>query len=137
MKGLAQYQQISQETDVMDADPHRLIQLLMEAVLERLNMAKGCIQRKDYAGKARVTNNIMTIIGSLRSFLNFDANSELCDRLYSLYEYMEHTLLEASAQNDLTKIDEVADLMRSIKEAWDAIAAETASEGTGQVAQSV
>lgn len=121
MKPSEQYQQIGHQTDVMEANPHRLIQLLMNAVTERLKVAKAAIERKDYATKARLINNVISIIGSLRMSLNFDANSELCERLDALYDYMNNRLLEASALNDTAKVDEVAELMTSIKSAWDEI----------------
>lgn len=121
MNPLMQYQQVGQQTDVMEANPHRLIQLLMSAVIERLNMAKGCMERGDFSNKARLINNLLAIIGTLRSYLDHDADTDLCARLDSLYEYMEFTLFEASAQNDCAKIDEVSALMRNIKEAWDSI----------------
>jgi len=34
---------------------------------------------------------------------------------------MERTLLQASAKNDLAKLDEVLTLLRSVKEGWDGI----------------
>ena len=41
---------------------------------------------------------------------------------------MERTLFEANAKNDLAKLDEVADLLRSVKEGWDGIRDEAVSQ---------
>ena len=49
-------------------------------------------------------------------------------RLESLYDYMERTLFEANAKNDVAKLDEVADLLRSIKDGWDGIREEATSK---------
>ncbi|AKV95040.1 flagellar protein FliS [Marinobacter sp. CP1] len=121
MNGLQAYQRVSNQTSTMDADPHRLIQLLYNGAIERINMAKARIQAKDYAGKGKLINKAIEIIGGLRSFLDFEKGGELAARLEALYDYMERTLLEASAKNDTAKLDEVLNLLRSVKEGWDGI----------------
>ena len=121
MNGLQAYQRVSNQTSTMDADPHRLIQLLYNGAIERINMAKARIQAKDYAGKGKLISKAIEIIGGLRSFLDFEKGGELAARLEALYDYMERTLLEASAKNDTAKLDEVLNLLRSVKEGWDGI----------------
>lgn len=121
MNGLKVYQHVNVQTSITDADPHKLIQLLYSGAIERINMAKSKVQARDYAGKAQLLNKAIEIIGGLRSFLDFEKGGELAVRLDALYEYMERTLLEASSKNDVAKLDEVLGLLRSVKEAWDAI----------------
>ncbi|EHJ05415.1 flagellar export chaperone FliS [Marinobacter manganoxydans] len=121
MNGLQAYQRVNTQTSITDADPHRLIQLLYNGAIERINMAKSRIQAKDYGGKAQLINKAIEIIGGLRSFLDFAQGGDLAARLEALYDYMERSLLEASAKNDLAKLDEVLTLLRSVKEGWDGI----------------
>lgn len=121
MNGLQAYQRVNTQTSITDADPHKLIQLLYNGAIERINMAKSRIQAKDYAGKAQLINKAIEIIGGLRSFLDFEQGGDLAARLEALYDYMERTLLQASAKNDLAKLDEVLTLLRSVKEGWDGI----------------
>ncbi|MCG8516405.1 flagellar export chaperone FliS [Marinobacter sp. CA1] len=128
MKGLQQYQRINTQTSITDADPHRLIQLLYNGAIERINMSKARIQVKDYEGKARLINKAIEIIGGLRSFLDFDQGGDLAPRLDSLYEYMERALLDASLTNDVARLDEVIELLRSIKEGWDGIREEVVQQ---------
>lgn len=128
MKGLKAYQQVNTQTSITDADPHKLIQLLYNGALERINMAKARMQAKDYAGKGKLIGKAIEIIGGLKSFLDFEKGGELAARLEGLYDYMERTLLEASARNDVAKLDEVADLLRSIKGGWDGIREEAVAQ---------
>ena len=121
MNGLQAYQRVNTQTSITDADPHELIQLLYNGAIERINMAKSRIQAKDYGGKAQLINKAIEIIGGLRSFLDFEQGGDLAARLEALYDYMERTLLQASAKNDLAKLDEVLTLLRSVKEGWDGI----------------
>ncbi len=132
MNGLQAYQRVNTQTSIIDADPHKLIQLLYDGALERINMAKARVQAKDYAGKGKLIGKAIEIIGGLRGFLDFEKGGDLAARLEGLYDYMERTLLEASAKNDIAKLDEVANLLRSIKEGWDGIRDE-AVEQSAQV----
>ena len=51
MKAMKQYQQVSIEAQVSDANPHRLIQLLMQGGLERLAQARGAMEREQIPEK--------------------------------------------------------------------------------------
>jgi flagellar protein FliS len=128
MKGLKAYQQINTQTSITDADPHRLIQLLYNGALERINMAKARMQAKDFEGKGKLISKAIEIIGGLRSFLDFEKGGELSARLESLYDYMERTLFEANLKNDIAKLDEVAKLLRAVKEGWDGIRGEVVAQ---------
>jgi flagellar protein FliS len=44
--------------------------------------------------------------------------------LASLYDYMQRRLLHANLKNDTAAIDEVAELLRDLKQAWDAMPVE-------------
>ena len=127
MNGLQAYQRVNTQTSITDADPHKLIQLLYNGALERINMAKARMQVKDFEGKGRLISKAIEIIGGLRGFLDFEKGGDLSARLESIYDYMERTLFEANAQNNIAKLDEVADLLRSIKDGWDGIREEATS----------
>ena len=121
MNGLQAYQRVNTQTSITDADPHKLIQLLYNGALERINMAKARMQAKDYEGKGKLITTAIEMSGGLRSFLDFEQGGDLAARLEGLYDYMERTLFEANARNDVARLDEVANLLRSIKEGWDGI----------------
>ncbi|WP_119393873.1 flagellar export chaperone FliS [Salinibius halmophilus] len=119
-QGIAQYQRVSTQTSVMDADPHRLIQLLFNGALAKMAVARGAIERKNFEEKNRALNSAIDIVNGLRESLNLDAG-DLAGNLDNLYEYMIFRLFEANAKNDVARIDEVHGLLSQIKEAWDAI----------------
>lgn len=121
MNALQAYQQVNTQTSITDADPHKLIQLLLDGALERINMAKNRIEAKDYAGKGNLISKAMEIIGGLRGALDFEQGGELAANLEALYDYMERGLLEASVRNDVDKLEEIAGLLRTVKEGWEGI----------------
>ncbi len=129
MNALHQYQAINTQTSVIDVDKHRLIQLLFEGALERINTAKSKISAKDYEGKNRLINKSIEIISGLRSFLDKGQAGELASNLEDLYLYMEGRLFEANVKNDVSILEEVAGHLRTVKEGWDGIREEALEKG--------
>lgn len=123
-QGIKQYQSVSTETSIMDADPHRLIQLLFEGALARISTAKGHMERKEYDRKSDMINSAIDIIGGLQDSLNTDTG-EVALNLERLYDYMIRRLFEANARNDSAVLDEVSGLLVQIKSAWDQIREES------------
>lgn len=119
--GAKQYQQVNVTSEVLDADPHRLIQLLMEAALTRMSQAKGAIERGEMDTKANLLGRVLEIIQTLQNSLNHSAGGEVSVNLERLYDYMNRRLLQATARNDLDMIDEVMGLMLQVKQGWDGI----------------
>ena len=121
-EALKQYRQLGLETQINNASPHRLIQLLMEGALERLVAAQAAMERGDTATKGVLIGKTMGIISGLRSSLDMSVSgSDLSENLDSLYDYMGRRLLEASTFNKVEMVVEVIDLFKTIKSGWDGI----------------
>ncbi|MDN6870829.1 flagellar protein FliS [Pseudomonas citronellolis] len=121
MAALRQYQNVGVQAQLHEASPHRLIQMLMEGGLSRIAQARGAMQRGQMAEKGQLIGKAVAIVGGLRDGLNLEAGGDYAERLNALYIYMGRRLLEANRQNDEHMLDEVANLLRSIKEGWDGI----------------
>jgi|SRR5690606_29215390 flagellar protein FliS len=119
-EALKQYRRLGIESEVSNASPHRLIQLLIEGAISRLAAALGAIERNELALKGESISKAIDILGGLRASLDM-SEGELSQRLDQLYEYMNFSLLEASAANDADKVGEVIQLLKTIKSAWDEI----------------
>ncbi|QEY12990.1 MULTISPECIES: flagellar export chaperone FliS [unclassified Cellvibrio] len=124
-EALKQYQKLGIESEVSHASPHRLIQLLFEGALGRLAAAQGAMERGDIAVKGEMLGKAIGIVGGLRSSLDMEAG-EISERLDQLYEYINLRLLEASAQNDIDKVVEVIQLLKTVKSGWDEIGPQAA-----------
>lgn len=117
----AQYKRINTESAVEQASPHQLIQMLMNGALERLIQAKAAMERGDTALKGLLIGKATDILGGLQSSLDPKHSPDLVDKLSALYDYMQRRLFEANIKNDPGMIDEVSDLMRTVKSSWDEI----------------
>ena len=119
-KNIKAYKVNNLQADLSVADPHRVIQLLMQGLLERLGKAKGYIERREYEKKAETISSILAILNGLQDSLDL-TQGEISDNLLALYEYMKNRVMDANVQMDNAPLDEVANLMITIKSAWDQI----------------
>lgn len=127
-----QYRQTSVASAVLDADPHRLIALMLSGARERARMAAACLSRDDgrrgdFARKAQAISEASAIVGSLNGALDINAGGEIATGLRALYDYIQRRLLEANIGNDAAPLREVDDLLGDIENAWMAIAPGTAT----------
>ena len=119
--GLNSYNQVAVQTDANTASPHKLIQMLMEAALDKIAKAKGLIENKQIAEKGKQIGTVVSIVDALRASLDHNVGGEISANLDALYDYMIRKLTEANATNDVNLLDEVSKLIREIKVGWDAI----------------
>lgn len=119
--GAAEYQKIDAQTGVVDADPHRLVQLLMGGAIDRIALAKGHIERGEISAKGLMISKAITIISGLQGALEQEKGGKLAQDLNALYDYMSERLVAANLHNDIEALDEVAYLMGTIKQGWDGI----------------
>ncbi|AFK71136.1 flagellar export chaperone FliS [Pseudomonas putida SJTE-1] len=121
MLALRQYQKVNGVAQTSEASPHRLVQMLMQGGLDRMAQAKGAIARNDIAQRGILLGKAIDIIGGLREGLDLENHGDNLAELDSLYIYMSRRLTEANLKGDPTIIDEVARLLITVKEGWDAI----------------
>ena len=121
VSAMKQYQQVSVHSGIMDASPHRLVQMLMEGTLEKIALAKGNMANNEVSKKGENISKAIAIIGGLQTSLNKDKGGEIAENLNNLYDYMSRRLVIANSRNDEGILDEVASLMVEIKMSWDGI----------------
>ncbi len=120
---MQQYQTVNNQAQAAAADPHRLIQMLMEGGLTRLAQARGAMERGQTALKGELIGKAIGIVGGLRQGLDLEQGGEIARNLDNLYDYMARRLMEANVQNDVAILEEISSLLREVKDGWDAIAA--------------
>jgi flagellar protein FliS len=123
MRALRQYQKVNSHAQISEANPHRLVQMLMEGGLDRMAQAKGALERGDIALKGLMLGKAIDILIGLRDGLNPEKTEDPAsiEQLDGLYVYMTNRLMEANANNDAAIIDEVSGLLETLKSGWDAI----------------
>ncbi|ANO53069.1 flagellar export chaperone FliS [Woeseia oceani] len=128
MTAMREYRQVGTRQAVESASPYRLVQLMMERALAKIAIARGHLERNAISEKGRHIGDAIGIISGLQASLNHKVDSDLSGNFDALYDYMSRRLLEANLKNDDQILQEVAGLMRQVKEAWDAIGDEIAEQ---------
>lgn len=129
-----QYQSIDTQSNIENATPHRLIQLMMERALAKIGLARGHMKRGEVQQKGSNIGDAIDIINGLQASLNHKADAKLAENFDALYTYMMRRLLEANLNDEPGILDEVSSLLQELKEAWDAIADQADEPMAGQVA---
>jgi flagellar protein FliS len=124
-----QYSQNAVQARIESASPHRLIQMLLEGALGKIAAAKGYMERGEIQPKGAQIGSAISILEGLKASLDMEKGGEIAQNLDDLYIYMERRLIEANSINDTSLLDEVSDLLKQIKEAWEAIADQAAGPG--------
>ena len=92
--------QIYRKTNVVTADPKRLVLMCYEGAIDYLKIGNQKLIEKDYEGKGKNTAKARDIIYELKSSLNFEKGDTIAKNLDSLYNYMLKRLTEADLGND-------------------------------------
>ena len=123
---LAAYHSVAAHGGVAQDDPHRLVLMLMDGAQQRLQAARGCMERGDRAQKAQLLQRVLAIIDELRASLDPQRGGALAHNLGDLYEYMGRQLIRANVEDRMASLDEVLALLAEIRSAWVAIGPEPA-----------
>ena len=125
------YKIVRAETSVQNANPHQLVHLLYEELLQSLARARGALERNDIAAKCAAIGHAVSIIDNgLKAGLNLAQGGELAQNLSLLYDYCTMQLTRANAQNSDAMLQEVKGLIEPIALAWREISpgAQTSSQ---------
>lgn len=119
--GAAKYRNISSQSGVENASPHRLIQMLFDGALDRIYKAQGHMERGEISDKGEAISSAISIIGGLQGSLNKEDGGDIADNLDRLYSYMIERLVDANQSNNIEHLSEVSKLLLDIKAGWDGI----------------
>lgn len=118
---ISQYRQVGMQTGVESASPHKLITMLMDGALEKVQLARASLERRDIERKCDMVSWAMQIIDGLRGSLDMEGGGEIAANLDALYDYMLRRLLDGNLQNDAAAFDEVAKLLGELRDGWNGI----------------
>lgn len=122
MRGSLQaYKKVSVDSQLSAASPHKVIQMLMAGAIERLVQGKAAMAQGNIAVKGERLGKALDIVISLRTCLSMDDGGDVAQNLDQLYEFMISQISLANMENNPQSIDDVIDILREIKSAWDQI----------------
>jgi len=118
---ISQYRQVGVQTGVESASPHKLIKMLIDGAIEKVQLARACLERNEIQRKCETVSWAMQIIDGLRGSLDMQAGGDIAANLDALYDYMLRRLLEGNLRNDVVAFDEVGKLLNELRDGWNGI----------------
>ena len=116
------------KTNVITADPMRLIIMCYEGAVDSLKLAKQKIDEKDYEAKSRAIIKTHDIIDELLCSLDFEKGGIIAKNLSSLYNYMTRRIIHGDVNQDMGAIDEVIGMLTELQSAWQEVASKPDTE---------
>jgi flagellar protein FliS len=127
MRSANSYRNVGLETSVSMADPHQLVSMLFDALLQSLAAAKGSILSGDIPAKGRAISRAVRILEEgLKAGLDEERGGELAANLRGLYDFCIFKITDANLKNNAAFVDEVIRLVQPVAESWNAIKNEVA-----------
>ena len=126
------YQRVSVETEVSQADPHRLVSMLFDGLLSNISAARGALSRGDIKTKCQHVGTAIRILEEgLKGTLNLAEGGEIAQNLQRLYDFCVMRLTQANARNDDAIFKEVVEVLTPITDGWRQIGGASASQSRG------
>lgn len=120
--GYDAYQFAATQAKAASADPHQLVLMLMDGLLDEMARAEGHILARQFERKGQAISKCLQILGGLDSALDMDKGGELAANLHRLYDYCGQKLFEISVSNNVEEFAEVRKILQELKEGWEAMA---------------
>lgn len=111
------------ETSVKTASQGKLIIMLYDGVLQRLDHALSCFDNGKLPTREIENFNkdilkVQEIITELTATLNMEQGGEIAANLLSLYTYFNQELLAANIARDIEKIKSVREMINDLRQTW-------------------
>ena len=118
---LSAYRDVALDSSVGQADPHRLIGLLLDGALERIGRARVALAHGDRSSWAEPLHRAVEIVGELGACVDVAQGGPVAANLEALYDYAARELLAANAHGDVRRLENAARVLQEIRGGWSAI----------------
>ena len=129
MTPYATAQQAYRDRAILTAPPERLVVMLYDGANRFLLQGAAAMRSGDLTATNDRLRRAEAIITELRQTLDMSAG-EVATNLESIYSFCQRLLLEARLKRDAEKIDQVAKLLRELRDAWDEAASKSCTPVT-------
>ena len=116
--GYDSYQQVDLDAQAASANPHQLVVMLIDGLLDEIERIRGHLAASRLEAKGVSINKCMNILIGLSSALDDENGGEIAENLRQLYDFCQIELYYTSVQNDATRLDNVERVMGNIREGW-------------------
>lgn len=113
------YANVGLETEVMSANPERLISLLFRGAQRAIAQARLHMHDGRIAERGNALSKAIDIVDSgLKVGVDMERGGEVARHLTAAYELIVRDLLQANLHNDEAKLDSAEKLLNDLADAW-------------------
>lgn len=106
------------KTQVETASKEQLVVMLFDGILRFTEVARKAIEDKKIEEKHRALMRAQAIIMELLCTVDKEKGGDVAKNLISLHAYAFNALVACNLKEDTSKIDEVQNMYRQLKEGW-------------------
>lgn len=106
------------QNEVQTSTPEKILILLYDGAIQFLIKAEKAMQEQDVDGIHTNLVSCQKIILEFMSTINMEEGGDFAARLYNLYDYFYRTLVDANMKKDLSKVKEVLEHLKSLRDTW-------------------
>ncbi|MCC9624137.1 flagellar export chaperone FliS [Thalassospira sp. MA62] len=116
------------QQQVNTATPAKMVFMLFERTLSRLNEAKRAIESNNIQARCNANCNAQELIAHLSGTLDMQQGGEIAANLDRLYQHCLIRLMDVDRHNDIEAANEVITLLTPIRDSWAALAEKSEAE---------
>lgn len=119
----ARYQRVDVASRVEGADPHQLVAILYDELLQSLDAMAVAVARGDLNQRGERQARALRLLSGLETSLDYDQGGEIAIGLAKIYREARRLVIAAARENDGALIGQARDLLGEVAGAWGEIAA--------------
>lgn len=120
--GLGGYRAVNMQAQTAQASPVELVLMLVDGLLDEMARLRMHIAQGRYEAKAKSIAKCADILTGLGSALEVESGNEVVENLSRLYDFCAQHLNQAGIEMDVTKVDEVSQLVGTLRAGWQGMA---------------
>jgi flagellar protein FliS len=109
------------ESRILTADPLELVRMVYRAAVDATRRSRAHLAGGRIAERSREICRALALISELSGSLDHTRGGALSAKLAALYDYMQHRLLEANAQQKAEPLAEVENLLATLLAGWERV----------------
>lgn len=125
--------QTYKQQQVNTATPAKMVFMLFEKTLSRLQEAQHAIERNDIQARCNANCSAQELLAHLSNTLDTEQGGEIATNLEQIYAHCLLRLMDVDRYNDAQAAAEVAYLLKPLRDSW----AELAEKSDGELRQAV
>ena len=114
----AHYRTVDIESRIEGANPHQLVVIMFEEVLQALDAMAVAAQRGDYTQRIQRQSRALSILHGLEGSLDYSKGGDIAEGLAGIYREARRLVMLGSKENEPQHILRARAMLHEIASAW-------------------